>query len=175
MSWDDDFDSEYGSWDDYEYINKLGIYAEDKEEKDPNDELYIYGLDPDELEDMDEERRNRKIEEAGLDPDDYTFYGPSHRSSGYQSSKSKTAYRGTGYSYSGTREGVEQFSISEYFLAAFGAGAIGGGAIFLGRCLFNYLDRVGFWVMVGGGVFSIIAIVYLIKGLLLIWKKRRKK
>ena len=73
MSWDDDFSREMEELDEYEYVNKLGIYAEDEPEEDPNDELYLSGLDPDELEDMDEDRRNRVIEDAGLDPDDLTY------------------------------------------------------------------------------------------------------
>ena len=77
MSWDDDFSREMEELDEYEYVNKLGIYAEDEPDEDPNDELYLSGLDPDELEDMDEDRRNRVIEDAGLDPDDYNFYGTS--------------------------------------------------------------------------------------------------
>ena len=77
MSWDDDFSREMEELDEYEYVNKLGIYAEDEPDEDPNDELQLSGLDPDELEDMDEDRRNRVIEDAGLDPDDYNFYGTS--------------------------------------------------------------------------------------------------
>ena len=68
MGWDDKF---YENWDEFEYINKLGIYAENEDEDDQEDELLLFGLDPDELEYMDEDERREAIEDAGLDPDDY--------------------------------------------------------------------------------------------------------
>ena len=100
MSWDDDFYREMEELDDYDYVNKLGIYAEEEPEEDPNDELYSYGLDPDDLEDMDEYRRNRVIENAGLDPDDYTFYGTSSgRTSTYRSAGAAASYPGNPGTY----------------------------------------------------------------------------
>ena len=75
MSWDDyDVNNDPDlDWDYIDYMNKTGIYEETEVEEDPEDELYLSGMDPMELEDMDDEVRRRKIEDAGLDPDDYDF------------------------------------------------------------------------------------------------------
>ena len=72
MGWDD-HDDYISNWDEYEYVNKLGIYAEDVEEPDPDDDLFLAGLDPDELSDMSEDSRRKAIEDEGLDPDDYDY------------------------------------------------------------------------------------------------------
>ena len=94
MGWDDD--DLFEELDDYDYVNKLGIYAEDDDiEEDPEDELLMFGLDPDELEEMDEDERREAIEDAGLDPDDYDdlFIWGSGGSSGrstYSSGSSET-------------------------------------------------------------------------------------
>ena len=45
MGWDD-HDDYIHNWDDFEYVNKLGIYAEDEEEPDPDDGLFLAGLVP---------------------------------------------------------------------------------------------------------------------------------
>ena len=91
MSWDD----LYEDLDDFDYAYKLGIYEEDDEtEEDPEYELLMNGLDPDDLEDMSEDRRREVIEDAGLDPDDYDdlfIYG----SGGYSGGRT---YNSGGYS-----------------------------------------------------------------------------
>ena len=68
MKWDDEL---YEDRDDFDFANKQGIYAEDENDEDQEDELLLSGLDPDELELMDEDERREAIEEAGLDPDDF--------------------------------------------------------------------------------------------------------
>ena len=99
MGWDDDdFMSEL---DDYDYVNKLGIYEEDEEEDQENeleDELYLAGLDPDDLDSMDEDERREALEDAGLDPNDYDDFllwgshGSSRTKSTYHSSSSSSSY-----------------------------------------------------------------------------------
>ena len=46
-------------------------YGYTDEEEELEDELFMAGLDPLELEMMDEEERREALEEAGLDPDDF--------------------------------------------------------------------------------------------------------
>ena len=73
MGWDDDSHDSF-DWDYIDYMNKTGIYEDTgSDDSDPNDELYDYGLDPDELEYMSEGKRRQILEENGLDPDDYDF------------------------------------------------------------------------------------------------------
>ncbi len=75
MGWDDYNDNRDDplDWDYLDYMNKTGIYEEPDIEEDPEDDLYLSGLDPNELEDMDDDARRAVLEEAGLDPDDYDF------------------------------------------------------------------------------------------------------
>ena len=92
MGWDDYDDDDYFHDQDFlDYMNKTGIYEEDDDLDDPEDDLYLEGLDPDELAEMDEDDRREAIENAGLDPDDYddVFLGAS---SSYRSSSSRSSY-----------------------------------------------------------------------------------
>lgn len=76
MGWDD---HDIQDWDDYDYVNKLGLYEEDEQEDgqgdDPEDDLYLAGYEPNEIEDMDEDERREVLEDVGLDPDDYDELG----------------------------------------------------------------------------------------------------
>ncbi|MCR5148143.1 MAG: hypothetical protein K6C35_04150 [Eubacterium sp.] len=69
MSFDDN--DYYDDIDYYDRVNHLGIYKDPEPEPDPEDDIYLHGLDPDELGNMSEERRREAIRDAGLDPDDY--------------------------------------------------------------------------------------------------------
>ncbi len=90
MGWDgfDDHDEDYWDQDYIDYMNKTGIYEEPSEPDDPEDDIYLSGLDPDDLADMDEDDRRDALESVGLDPDDYddVFIGAS---SGYRSSSAR--------------------------------------------------------------------------------------
>ena len=90
MGWDgfDDHDEDYWDQDYIDYMNKTGIYEEPDEPDDPEDDIYLSGLDPDDLADMDEDDRRDALESVGLDPDDYddVFIGAS---SGYRSSSAR--------------------------------------------------------------------------------------
>lgn len=76
MGWDDfnyDDDDRVFGMDYIDYMNHTGIYDDSDIEDDPEDDLYLFGLDPDELDSMDDDERRSAIEDAGLDPDDYDF------------------------------------------------------------------------------------------------------
>ena len=60
-------------WDYIDYMNKTGIYDESHDEEDPEGELMMFGLNPDELECMSDEARREALEDVGLDPNDYDF------------------------------------------------------------------------------------------------------
>lgn len=58
----------------YEFLEELSREPEDSEDvKDPEFELVLSGLDPDELEFMDSDERREVLEDVGLDPDEYDF------------------------------------------------------------------------------------------------------
>ena len=90
MGWDgfDDHGEDYWDQDYIDYMNKTGIYEEPSDPDDPEDDIYLSGLDPDDLADMDEDDRRDALESVGLDPDDYddVFIGAS---SGYRSSSAR--------------------------------------------------------------------------------------
>ena len=92
MGWNgfDDHDENYWDQDYIDYMNKTGIYEEPGEPDDPEDDIYLSGLNPDDLADMDEDDRRDALESVGLDPDDYddVFIGAS---SGYRSSPRRTS------------------------------------------------------------------------------------
>ena len=106
----------YDDIDYYDRVNHLGIYKDPEPEPDPEDDIYLHGLDPDELGNMSEERRREAIRDAGLDPDDYDddmFSGHSgggrsagtHRSSSTnQSSKQNIVVKFLDFKYSGQLE-----------------------------------------------------------------------
>ena len=112
MGWGDfnDDDSIFG-WDYIDYMNKTGIYEESHDDEDPNDELLLFGLDPDELENMSQDERCAAIEEAGLDPDDYDFYN-----TGTYSGNKTTSSRMTNYSNRATKTSSGKWSIMEFVI-----------------------------------------------------------
>ncbi len=78
---DGDYDGDRDFWeeseeqDDYDRMEKRGLYEE--EEEDDGDlldaELKLAGLNRDELEMMDDDKRAEALEEAGIDPDDWEY------------------------------------------------------------------------------------------------------
>lgn len=96
MGFDDynfkDDDPVFG-WDYIDYMNKTGIYEESHDVDDPEGELMMFGLDPDELECMSEDARREAIENAGLDPDDYDFDVLGVSSGNNKTYKGATSYR----------------------------------------------------------------------------------
>ena len=119
MSFDDDdyFDLDY-----YDRMNHLGMYEEPEPEVDSEDELYLYGLDPNELSDMSEDKRREAIEDAGLDPDDYdddifSSYSGSGRSAGTHHSSSTNQFfvtRNTSSIGCGTASSYNRSTSSSY-------------------------------------------------------------
>lgn len=79
----DDFDKFCDELDDYDYSNKRGLYAENRDEENLLEcGLEDYGIDIDELELMDEDERHELLEDEGLDLDDYDdMYFDSYNSS----------------------------------------------------------------------------------------------
>ena len=69
MGWDDfnyDDDDRVFGMDYIDYMNHTGIYDDSDIEDDLEDDLYLFGLDPDELDSMDDDERRSAIEDAGL-------------------------------------------------------------------------------------------------------------
>lgn len=137
MGWDDDRrEDPILEWDYLDYMNKTGIYEETDIEDDPEDDLYLAGLDPDELEDMDDDARRAVIEDAGLDPDDYEFVSSGSYSPRGQSQKTATnTYKTSSHvspQYS-TRPANNKWSLAEFIIfitvicvIGFAIAAIGG-------------------------------------------------
>ena len=137
MGWDDDRrEDPILEWDYLDYMNKTGIYEETDIEDDPEDDLYLAGLDPDELEDMDDDARRSVIEDAGLDPDDYDFVSSGSYSSRRQSQHTATNTYKTSNQVSpqySTRPANNKWSLVEFIIfitiisiIGFAIAAIGG-------------------------------------------------
>ena len=137
MGWDDDRrEDPILEWDYLDYMNKTGIYEETDIEDDPEDDLYLAGLDPDELEDMDDDARRSVIEDAGLDPDDYDFVSSGSYSSRRQSQHTATNTYKTSNQVSpqySTRPANNKWSLVEFIIfitiisiTGFAIAAIGG-------------------------------------------------
>ncbi len=68
-----DFWEESEEQDDYDRMEKRGLYEEEEEDDGSllDAELKLAGLNRDELELMDDDERAEALEEAGIDPDDW--------------------------------------------------------------------------------------------------------
>ena len=161
MGWDD---HDIQDWDDYEYVNKLGIYEEDEQEDDPEDDLYLAGLDPDELENLDEDELREALEDAGMDPDDYDdlgYTGSTGRTHPAGTSRTTTNY--VRKPYQNARQTYNPNSASDNFLVAFGAGGIAAVCGLLGGSLLKHGLDLGIVLIIAAVVFGIITLVYVVK------------
>lgn len=96
MGWDDyDFNDPMEDLDYFEYMNRTGMYEDNGTDEDPEDDIYMAGLDPNDLEFMDEDARRQALEDAGLDPFDYDDYFSSGYSSGRTRTLSTTSHANT--------------------------------------------------------------------------------
>ena len=65
-----------GELDAFERASEFAFFSsivEEEKKEEEHDELYVAGIDPEELEYMSGDERREILEDAGLDPDDYDF------------------------------------------------------------------------------------------------------